>query len=166
MCICWKSCLTEITKRLLFTFKRGSLLGSFRRGLSSVEDPVSRFTDGVVRREQLGLFWASLFVYGLVSQHAFEWLETEHDAAMLASCLLDHMSAWVIEPEQHQSPPGSPGLITARRLSSKAWFIYHHHPEVMQPRNFFFFFFTDSKKGDKSCVNKLYCHTDLKNLIL
>lgn len=75
---------------------RGSTLSNIRRGLSSVDGPVSTFIDGGVVWEQLGLYWAFTPAYGLrcFSQHALDWLKTGHDTAGRPSAFgpCDHMA--------------------------------------------------------------------------
>lgn len=132
-----RPCSTGISKQPNVTitlvcggFKIGSSLCSFQWRLSSVEDAVSRFIDGAVSQEELGLFWASRFVCQspLPAGVHQEWLrrgvrkgeetQTGDDVASLQSVLLDHMISRVIAPGQRQITITNKRLtITARRLS-------------------------------------------------
>lgn len=81
------------------------MLSSIKRGLSSVEGPVSRFIDAGIMQQQLDLFGAYTTAYGLRSffQHALDWLKTGHDTAGRPS-VFGHVTTWLIAPEQHLPP--------------------------------------------------------------
>lgn len=65
------------------------MLGSLRRGLSSVEGPVSRSIDDVFVQEQLALFGACMVAHGprCFAQCVLDRLKMGRDMAGMAVCL-------------------------------------------------------------------------------
>lgn len=120
---CYKACWIKQTSycdNIRSRGWRGSTLSSIRRGLSSVEGPVSRFIDAAVVQEQLALFGACKAAYGprCFSQHALDRRKTGHDTARRPSAFApcDHMAHCT------RTTPTPPGL-TAARVPHR-----RHHP--------------------------------------